>query len=119
MKRLLLTSCMLATAVGIFYAGGWQLIWGEHLSLAGLLMDGDLELGKNFLFGGRFIAILVNSKYYGLMLTNRFFASPALSYIAFGVGFFMIIDAINELLKDKPPKAKPRKRENQKEEEEG
>ncbi|MDN7125656.1 hypothetical protein J6I90_12260 [Pseudidiomarina sp. 1APP75-32.1] len=81
-----LSIILFALSASAFYFGGWSIIWGVSLNRFNLLFSGELALGQDFLFGGRYIAILFNSDYYGVVLTARFFDSPMLSYIAFGIG---------------------------------
>ena len=71
------------------YYSGWKLVWGIVI-WGGLVSD-------DFIFNTSSILLRFNDAYYGLLLTNRFFDSPTISWFlgASGIGlvitFFKVI----------------------------
>jgi hypothetical protein len=93
---------VMSAAVAIFawYLGGWSLMWAADLNLYDLQRNGDLAFGSDVLLSNRYVAILFNSKYYGLTLSDRFFHSPVVSYTALFIGFGSAGTALKLLLTD-------------------
>ena len=62
-------------AIGLLYVGGWFLVWDVPY----------FGKEKILVFDFNCVAILFNNKLYGLMFSDRFFYSPFISWILFGV----------------------------------
>ena len=84
----------IVVAVVVLYVGGWSVVWGKEMYSA-----------KSLLITSNGFAILFNGLYYGLKFTDRFFNSPALSWICLmaatgmtPVGFFFRISGDDEEL---------------------
>jgi len=60
----------LTLAVGILYASGWSLIWEQ-----------EMFFSEAFVINENSFAVRFNDLYYGASFTNRFFDSPAISWI--------------------------------------
>ncbi|MCD9005420.1 hypothetical protein LDO31_04050 [Luteimonas sp. XNQY3] len=66
-------------AVVLLYVCGWSVAWAE-----------TLRTSKALLIGKQGLMVRFNDAYYGLELTQRFFDSPALSWLAFSAAFALI-----------------------------
>jgi len=79
-------------AIAILYGTGWDIISGIpqfEFSLAAALID--MKGSSSFLYGGEGFAFLLNVKYYGLVIVDRFFDSSFLSWIGFFIAASMIL----------------------------
>jgi hypothetical protein len=73
----------------IMYGTGWRLMFNEQNFIMALYALGSLGT-TNYLLGEEVLAIRINSGYYGLVLTNRFFDSPPISWLGLFVSVFWI-----------------------------
>ena len=78
---------MTVIGVGAFYGGGWEVAWGAtRASGEALVVDASRLL------------IRVNSGYYGIVQTDRFFDSPVLSWILLVVAVLSMLSAPGSLV---------------------
>lgn len=77
-------------AIGSLIVSGWS------------LMKASLWLypNKDFIAESGKIAIRFNDSFYGLQITNRFFYSPTISYLCFGVAIILIFVGIVIMFRD-------------------
>jgi len=76
----------LLLSIGIFYIGGWYIIWSDP--------DSGYKLFNIFSTGFTFS---VNEEGYGLAFTDRFFDSIFLSWLLFGVGLYGMEESIDRM----------------------
>lgn len=79
-----------AVAIGILYVAGWSILWKGC----------GLSSYSSVIVKAPYYAIRYNYCYYGFQLTNRFFDSPAISCVCFGVSVALIVVAIRCILHD-------------------
>ena len=74
--------------LGSLYIGGWYVTWGADLS----------ELSSIYLDHG--VAIRFNGSFYGLLFRDRFFDSPAMSWILGVLGVLIVLAGLGLLPDD-------------------
>ena len=74
-------------SAGSFHGGGWQIAWGAARAGRG-----------PFALGASEILIRVNKGYYGIVQTDRFFDSPALSWILLALAVVFIFSSPGALI---------------------
>lgn len=69
----------LSLAIAVMYFSGWSLVWGQPLFSS-----------KAIVTQSNGFAIRFNELYYGAIFSNRFFDSPAISWLCIVVSFGLI-----------------------------
>lgn len=79
-------------AVGILYGTGWDVIAGlPQLEFSLYAVLSDMKGSGSFMYGGEGFAFLLNSKYYGIFIVDRFFDSTFISWIGFGIAISSVV----------------------------
>ena len=81
---------LLMVSIGLLYISGW-----EPMKMALYTNSPTIINSHGFEF-----AIRINDFYYGLHISNRFFDSPAISWICLGVAISLIIGCIRFIFRD-------------------
>jgi len=92
----------LVGSFALMYFAGLKLAWGLKASFGGRLKEMDqwfLNLIgiKNYIIGEDSLLTEVNNGYYGLLITDRFFDFPIISWCLGGLGFFLLCAGILNL----------------------
>ena len=80
-----------AVAIGILFVTGWSILWKGYIYASS---------HSSVVFKYPYFAIRFNDYYYGLQLTTRFFDSPMISSVFFGVSVGLVVLAIRHFLHD-------------------
>lgn len=85
---------------GLFFFGGWQIVWGEKINLLKqMLLTGNLHLKEqSLLFLETGFVIRINELYYGFAVSSRFFDSPFIQWIMLFPSLYLMLRGVFYLI---------------------
>ena len=79
-------------AVGILYGTGWNILGGiPFLDFSIYAELHGMKGSTDFMYGGEGFAFFLNSKYYGMIIVDRYFDSSFISWAGFWIAISSIL----------------------------